>query len=69
MAESNSPAADNPASQPPNIIFLLADDSGFADFGCYGHPNARTPNIDSLAADGTRFTQFYATGVTCCPNR
>ena len=53
----------------PNIIFLLADDSGDADFGCYGHPYARTPNIDKLAAEGTRFTQFYATGVTCCPTR
>ena len=51
----------------PNVIFILADDSGFADFGCYGHPYARTPNIDSLAHDGTRFTQFYATGVSCCP--
>ena len=38
----------------PNIIFILADDSGFADFGCQGHPYARTPNIDSLARDGTR---------------
>ncbi len=56
-------------SAKPNIIFLLADDSGFADFGCYGHPYARTPNIDKLAADGARFTQFYATGVTCCPTR
>ncbi len=53
----------------PNVIFILSDDSGFADFGCYGHPYARTPNIDSLARDGTRFTQFYATGVTCCPTR
>ena len=61
-------AADGPSGK-PNIIFLLADDSGSADFGCYGHPYARTPNIDKLAADGTRFTQFYATGVTCCPTR
>ena len=53
----------------PNIIFILADDTGCGDFGCYGHPYARTPNIDSLARDGTRFTQFYATGVTCCPAR
>ncbi len=53
----------------PNVVFILADDSGFADFGCYGHPYARTPNIDSLAKDGTRFMQFYATGVTCCPAR
>jgi N-acetylgalactosamine-6-sulfatase len=65
------PAAALPADTPakPNIILILADDSGFADFGCYGHPYARTPNIDSLARDGTRFTQFYATGVTCCPAR
>ena len=61
-------AADLSANK-PNIIFILADDSGFADFGCYGHPYSRTPNIDNLAADGTRFTQFYATGVTCCPTR
>ena len=61
-------AADNAVDR-PNIIFLLADDAGYADFGCYGHPYARTPNIDKLAADGTRFTQFYATGVTCCPTR
>lgn len=57
------------ADSRPNVIFILADDSGFADFGCQGHPYARTPNIDSLARDGTRFTQFYATGVTCCPAR
>ena len=61
-------AADLSANK-PNIIFILVDDSGFADFGCYGHPYSRTPNIDKLAADGTRFTQFYATGVTCCPTR
>ena len=53
----------------PNIVFILADDSGFADFGCYGHPYARTPNIDRLAAEGTCFRQFHATGVTCCPAR
>ena len=62
------PAAAAPSAK-PNIVFILADDSGFADFGCYGHPYARTPNIDTLARDGTRFTQFYATGVTCCPAR
>ena len=60
-----------PAAEPstPNIVFLFADDAGFGDFGCYGHPYARTPNIDQLAKDGTRFTQFYATGITCCPSR
>ncbi len=53
----------------PNIVFLLADDLGGSDLRCYGHPYSRTPNIDSLARDGTRFTQFYATGATCCPAR
>lgn len=57
------------APQPPNIIFILADDLGWGDTGCYGHPYAKTPNIDRLAREGTRFTQFYATGVTCCPSR
>lgn len=53
----------------PNIVFILADDLGYADLGCYGHPYARTPAIDRLAEEGTRFTQFYATGVTCSPSR
>ncbi len=53
----------------PNIVFLLADDLGGGDLHCYGHPYGRTPNIDSLAHDGARFTQFYATGSTCCPAR
>jgi N-acetylgalactosamine-6-sulfatase len=57
------------ADSKPNVVFILADDSGFADFGCYGHPYARTPNIDKLASEGTRFRQFYSTGVTCCPAR
>ncbi len=61
--------ARNAASNRPNIVFILADDSGFADYGCYGHPYSRTPNIDGLARDGTRFTQFYVTGITCCPSR
>ena len=62
-------AEPNGPERKPNIVFILADDSGFADFGCYGHPYARTPNIDRLAAEGTCFRQFYATGVTCCPAR
>ncbi|MDX1564960.1 MAG: sulfatase-like hydrolase/transferase, partial [Phycisphaeraceae bacterium] len=53
----------------PNIVFLFADDLGYGDVGCYGHPYARTPNIDRLAEQGTRFEQFYVTGITCCPSR
>ncbi|MBL8809428.1 MAG: sulfatase-like hydrolase/transferase [Planctomycetaceae bacterium] len=57
------------AQELPNVVFLLADDLGGSDLHCYGHPYSRTPNIDRLAAEGTRFTQFYATGATCCPTR
>jgi N-acetylgalactosamine-6-sulfatase len=57
------------AQEKPNVVFILADDLGYGDLGCYGHPYAQTPNINSLAKDGTRFTRFYATGVTCQPSR
>jgi N-acetylgalactosamine-6-sulfatase len=57
------------AERPPNIVFLFADDLGWGDLACYGHPYARSPNLDQLAADGTRFTRAYSTGVTCCPSR
>jgi N-acetylgalactosamine-6-sulfatase len=53
----------------PNIVMIFADDLGTGDLGCYGHPYAITSNIDRLATEGTRFTRFYATGVTCCPSR
>lgn len=57
------------AATRPNVVFILADDLGYGDLGCYGHPHAKTPNLDRLAGGGTRFMQFYATGVTCCPAR
>ncbi len=53
----------------PNIIFILADDLGYGDLGCYGHPVAKTPNIDALAKDGVRFTQHYSNGPECSPTR
>ncbi|MBT5018314.1 MAG: sulfatase-like hydrolase/transferase, partial [Planctomicrobium sp.] len=60
---------NSPTVKQPNVVFILADDLGFGDLGCYGHPYAKTPNIDGLAKSGTRFTRFYATGVTCQPSR
>ncbi|MEM8913896.1 MAG: sulfatase-like hydrolase/transferase [Planctomycetota bacterium] len=57
------------SERPPNIVFMFADDLGYADLACYGHPYARTPALDQLANDGTRFTRFYVSGVTCCPSR
>ena len=63
------PASFADTQKKPNIVFILADDLGYGDLGCYGHPYAKTPNIDRLAKSGTRFTRFYATGVTCQPSR
>ncbi len=57
------------SDRPPNVVFMFADDLGYGDLGCYGHPYAKTPAIDQLAEEGTRFTQFYVTGVTCNPSR
>lgn len=67
LALGATPAVAGP--KPPNIVFILADDLGFGDLKCYGHPYARTPNLDKLAAEGTRFAQFHVTGMTCCPSR
>lgn len=53
----------------PNIIFILADDLGYGDLGCYGQQLIRTPNLDRLAAEGMRFTQFYAGSTVCAPSR
>lgn len=52
----------------PNIVVIVADDLGFGDLGCYGHPRTKTPHLDRLAAEGTRFTQFYTSAV-CSPTR
>ncbi len=60
-------AAYCPAATKPNIIFILADDLGYSDIGCYGGEIA-TPNLDSLASNGLRFTQFYNT-ARCWPSR
>src|SRR5437870_1007096 len=53
----------------PNIIFLLADDLGPGDIGCYGGQFVPTPNIDRLAAEGIRFEQFYVASPVCSPSR
>ena len=61
--------AQTPAKRPPNVVFILADDLGYADPGCYGQRDIQTPNIDSLARDGVRFTQAYAGSTVCAPSR
>jgi len=57
------------AAAQPNIVFILADDMGYGDLGCYGHPRAKTPVIDGLAKEGVRFTQHYSNGTECSPTR
>lgn len=56
-------------SSKPNIIFILADDLGYGDVGCYGQQKIATPNIDRLAKMGVRFTQFYSGSTVCAPAR
>tara|TARA_R110002049_G_scaffold72490_7_gene187513 strand:- start:74073 stop:75503 length:1431 start_codon:yes stop_codon:yes gene_type:complete len=53
----------------PNIVFIVADDLGYGDLGCYGCADIKTPNLDRLAESGTRFTHFYANSSTCSPTR
>jgi arylsulfatase A-like enzyme len=57
------------ASRKPNIIFILADDLGYGDLGCYGQAKIKTPNIDKLASEGIRFTDCYAGSTVCAPSR
>ncbi len=58
-----------PAARPPNVVFILADDLGFADVACYGRPDISTPSIDHLAAQGVRFLQAYANSAVCTATR
>lgn len=60
--------AAGPASK-PNVIFILADDLGYGDLGCFGQKLIKTPNLDRLAAEGLRFTQAYAGSTVCAPSR
>ena len=61
--------ASDPAKKRPNIVFILADDLGWGDLGCYGHPHIKTPNLDKLAKQGEIFTSFYVNGPSCSPSR
>jgi arylsulfatase A-like enzyme len=62
-APSTAPA------RPPNIVFILADDLGYGDLGCYGQEQIKTPRIDQMAREGMRFTDFYAGSTVCAPSR
>lgn len=62
-------AADARPQRRPNIIYILADDLGYAELGCYGQKKIRTPRLDRLAAEGMRFTQHYCGNAVCAPSR
>ena len=57
------------ASRPPNFIIIMADDLGYGDLGCYGHPTIHTPHLDRMAREGMRFTDFYSCAEVCTPSR
>ncbi len=57
------------AARPPNIIFIMADDLGYGDLGCFGQKKIKTPHIDQLAAEGMKLTDFYAGSTVCAPSR
>ena len=62
-------AEEAAGQRPPNFIFLLADDLGYADLGCYGSDKIATPNLDRMAAEGIRFNDFYTGEPVCTPTR
>lgn len=57
------------AASPPNVVLFYADDLGYRELGCYGHPEFRSPHIDSIARNGIRFTQGYVSAPLCSPSR
>jgi len=62
-------AAAQAAERPPNFVVIFADDLGYGDLACYGHPTIRSPHLDQMAREGMRFTQFYSAAEVCTPSR
>lgn len=61
--------ASSPTTELPNIVYILCDDLGYGDIGCFGNPVIKTPNLDKLAAEGMRLTDCYAASPVCSPSR
>ena len=68
VAQSCSVAQDS-AEKLPNIVYILADDLGYGELGCYGQKKIKTPNLDQLAREGIRFTQHYSGSPVCASSR
>ncbi len=69
IASATPKIAAEDTRQPPNLIFVMADDLGYGDLGCYGQEVIQTPRLDRMAAEGMRFTDFYAGATVCAPSR
>ncbi len=65
----SSPAETAETLQRPNFVVVLADDLGYGDLACYGHPTIRTPHLDHFAQQGMRLTSYYAPSANCSPSR
>lgn len=69
LALTVPPQSAGAEARRPNIVFIIADDLGYGDLGCYGQKIIRTPNLDRMAAEGMRFTQHYSGNAVCAPSR
>ena len=57
------------AGSKPNFVMIYADDLGYGDLACFGHPTIKTPNLDRMAQEGAKLTQFYSAASVCTPSR
>lgn len=68
-SKAQSASKEAPTASKPNIIFIMADDLGYGDLGCYGQTQIKTPYLDQMAAEGMRFTNHYSGSTVCMPSR
>ena len=67
--QQNDPSVSSNKNQYPNIVYILADDLGIGDVGCFGQKTIKTPNIDRIAAQGILFNNHYSGSTVCAPSR
>ena len=69
FAACSSPSEAPTDPQRPNVVLIFADDLGYGDLSCYGHPTIQTPRLDRLASEGIKLTSFYTAAAVCTPSR